>query len=228
MSPSVPLLPSPPATPLSITSVDGVVTLSGVCEPVDTLEPSYWEVFAFEVPVLRDEDLDDLFPPEERPPEELLEAPFETLLREALEPPRLADDPLEAPFLALLFPPLEAAFFGAAFFVPFFAVAFLGAAFLAAFFTPPFLAAAFFGALFLEVAFFIPFLAALFLPPSEELFEAPLLELPRLELLEDFEPPRLEELLLALLDEDLPPPELLEADFSVAAFFFDFAIFNGF
>jgi len=30
--------------------------------------------------------------------------------------------------------------------------------------------------------------------------------------------------LLALLDEDLPPPELLEADFFVAAFFFAFAI----
>jgi hypothetical protein len=88
---------------------------------------------------------------------------------------------------------------------------------------PPFLPTAFLGALFLEA----PFFAALFEPPLEDPFDAPLLEALRLELA-DFEPPREEELRLAPLDEDLPPPELLEADFLVAAFFVDFAILMGF
>jgi hypothetical protein len=164
---------------------------------------------------------EDLLPLEEPPREADFEAALEAPLREALELPRLADDPLEAAFLI--------AFFGAVFFTAFFGadllIVFLGAAFLAAFLGAAFLAA-FFGALFLDAALFIPFLAALFEPPREELLEAALPLRP--ELLEDFERPRLEELLLALFDEDLPPPELLEADFLVAAFFFDFAIFNGF
>jgi hypothetical protein len=169
---------------------------------------------------------EDLLPLEEPPREADFEAALEAPLREALELPRLADDPLEAAFLIAFF---GAAFFGAAFFAAFFGaallIAFFGAALLIAFFGAAFLAA-FFGALFLDAALFIPFLAALFEPPREELLEAALPLRP--ELLEDFEPPRLEELLLALFDEDLPPPELLEADFLVAAFFFDFAIFNGF
>ena len=49
----------------------------------------------------------------------------------------------------------------------------------------------------------------------------------RRELFEDDLEPLREELLLAPLDEDLPP-ELLEADFLVAAFFVDFAILMGF
>jgi hypothetical protein len=169
---------------------------------------------------------EDLLPLEEPPRDVDFAAALEPLLREALEPPRLADDPLEAAFLIAFF---GAAFFGAVFFTAFFGadllIVFLGAAFLAAFLGAAFLAA-FFGALFLDAALFIPFLAALFEPPREELLEAALPLRP--ELLEDFERPRLEELLLALFDEDLPPPELLEADFLVAAFFFDFAIFNGF
>ena len=173
---------------------------------------------------------EDLLPLEEPPRDVDFAAALEPLLREALEPPRLADDPLEAAFLTAFFgAAFLAAFFGAAFLIAFFGaallIAFFGAAFLAAFFGAAFLAA-FFGALFLDAALFIPFLAALFEPPREELFETVLPLRP--ELLEDFERLRLEELLLALFDEDLPPPELLEADFLVAAFFFDFAIFNGF
>ena len=164
---------------------------------------------------------DDLLPLEEALRDVDLEDALEPLLREALEPPPRADDPLEAAFLI--------AFFGAAFLAAFlgaaFLIAFFGAAFLAAFFGAALLAA-FFGALFLDAALLIPFLAALFEPPREDLFEAVLPLRP--ELLEDFDRLRLEELLLALFDEDLPPPELLDADFLVAAFFFDFAIFNGF
>ena len=179
----------------------------------------------------------DLFPPL-RP--ELFEADFELPLREALEPLRLADDPFDVPApLEAVF--LGAAFFGAAFlialFIPlFFAAAFfganllavfLGAAFLIALFIPPFFAAAFFGADFFAAAFLAPpFFTALLEPPLEDPLEVPLLE-PRLELFEDDLEPLRDELLLAPLDEDLPP-ELLEADFLVAAFFVDFAILMGF
>lgn len=244
LSPSVPLLEVPPAIPLSITSVIGAVTLSGVCEPVDILEPSYWETLpapalARLIAGLRA----DFFMLEEPPPDLTVEVDF--LLREALVPPRLADDPLEAAFFgaaffgaAFLGAVFLAAFFGAVFFTAdflgaaffiFLGAAFLGAAFfvaaffVAAFLTAVFLAAAFFKVVFLAAAFFIPFLAAFFEPPLEEFLEAdfPL----RLAVFEDFDPPRLAELLLALFDEDLLLPELLEAGFFVAAFFFAFAIF---
>jgi hypothetical protein len=175
--------------------------------------------------------LEDLLALEEPPRDELFEADFEPRLREALEPLRLADEPFEAPFPALLFPPLDAAFLGAAFF---------GAAFLIPFFMPPFFAAAFLGAAlfiaFFGAALFIAFLAAFlgallfgaafFIPLLVALFDSVLPLRP--ELLEDFDRLRLEELLLALFDEDLPPPGLLEADFLVAAFFVDFAILMGF
>jgi len=88
------------------------------------------------------------------------------------------------------------------------------------------LAAAFFGADFFAAAFLIPpFFTAALEPPLEDPLEVPLLE-PRLELFEEDLEPLREELLLAPLD-DLPP-ELLEADFLVAAFFVDFAILMGF
>ena len=154
----------------------------------------------------------DLFPLEEPPRDELFEVVLELPLREALEPPLLADDPLEA------------AFFGAAFLIAFFATALFIAFFGAAFFAPLFFAAAFLGALFFAAAFFIPFLAALLAPPLEEVLEADLLPA----LFEDFEPPRRAAFLLADLDEDLLPPELLEADFFAAVFFFAFAILMGF
>jgi hypothetical protein len=65
--------------------------------------------------------------------------------------------------------------------------------------------------------------ADLLLPP--ELFVAPLLEPPRLE----EEAPRLDdELLEAPFAEEALPPELLEADFLLAAFLVDFAMLMGF
>jgi hypothetical protein len=66
-------------------------------------------------------------------------------------------------------------------------------------------------------------LADLLLPP--ELFEAPLLEPPRLE--EEALRPD-DELLDAPFDEEALPPELLEADFLLAAFLVDFAMLMGF
>lgn len=68
-----------------------------------------------------------------------------------------------------------------------------------------------------------PLLADLLLPP--ELFEAPLLEPPRPE---EEALRRGDELLDAPFDEEALPPELLEADFLLAAFLVDFAMLMGF
>jgi hypothetical protein len=140
-----------------------------------------------------------------RPPPELLDAPF--------EPPRLDE---ERPF--------EAAFLGADFLVaPFFDALFLEAAFLEApfleepprrddfdalFLEAPFLVAPFFDAAFLEAPFFDALLEE---PPRRDDLDALFLDAP---------------FLVALFDEDLPP-ELFLAPFFDAAFFVDFAIFNG-
>lgn len=228
--------PVPPATPLSNTSVFGVVTPSGVCVPVEISEPEYCEPA---LDLLRlDAEREDL-PAEAwllfgaallealRPPE-LFVAVFTA---ERLEEPPREEDFFAAPFLAdpfLAAPFLAPPFFAAPFFAaPFLAVPFLAADFLAApLFTPPFLAADFLAP---------PFLAADFLAPP--FFAAPFLEavlderpLPEDEPPLEDEPPRRDldaPFLDAPFEEDLPPERLLD-DFLDAAFLVDFAIVNGF
>ena len=129
--------PVPPATPLSNTSVLGVVTPSGVCVPVDISEPEYCEP---EPVLLRpDAEREDL-------PEEawLL---FGAALLEALRPPELFVAVFTAERLEEL--PREEDFLAA----PFLAAPFLAAPFLAA----PFLADPFFAADFFVAPFFFVF-----------------------------------------------------------------------
>lgn len=218
--------PVPPATPLSNTSVLGVVTPSGVCVPVDISEPEYCEP----EPVLLRPDAER----EDLPDEAWLL--FGAALLEALRPPELfvavftaerleelprEEDFLAAPFLAAPF--LAAPFLAAPFLAdPFFAADF----FVAPFFTPPFLAADFLAPPFLAADFLAPpFLAAPFLEAVLDERPLPEDEPP----LED-EPPRRDldaPFLDAPFEEDLPPERLLD-DFLDAAFLVDFAIVNGF
>src|SRR5437764_14986641 len=120
--------PAPPATPLSNTSVVGVVTPSGVCVPVDISDPEYWllPILLLRLPDEAPRPLPDEEPPlleEPRLAPELFEAPLEPL-RLAEEPPR----PLEPDFLAEAFLA-----------PPFLAAAFLGPPFLVSpFLAPPF------------------------------------------------------------------------------------------
>src|SRR5947209_2236975 len=100
-----PLPIPPPATPLSNTSVEGLVIPSGVWVPVLISEPEYWLP-----PPRLPPELEPLLP-EEEPllPPDLLEAPLLELpllepplldaLREALRPPPERELP-EPPFLA--------------------------------------------------------------------------------------------------------------------------------
>ena len=223
--------PVPPATPLSNTSVLGVVTPSGVCVPVDISEPEYCEP----EPVLLRPDAER----EDLPDEAWLL--FGAALLEALRPPELfvavftaerleelprEEDFLAAPFLAAPF--LAAPFLAAPFLAdPFFADPFFAADFFVApFFTPPFLAADFLAPPFLAADFLAPpFLAAPFLEAVLDERPLPEDEPP----LED-EPPRRDldaPFLDAPFEEDLPPERLLD-DFLDAAFLVDFAIVNGF
>ena len=195
--------PVPPATPLSNTSAVGLVTPSGVWEPVLMSEPWYCVP---ELPVV--ELLPPRFPPLDAEPFLATLAPDDLLADASPRLLRLADEP---PFLA----PVDffaAAFLGAAFFAP----PFLAPPFLA----PPFLAPPFFEVAFLKADFFAPpFLA----PPFFAAFDLP--EEPPLddELRRDdfFDAPFLD----APFEEDLPP-ELFLADFFFAAFLVDFAMFE--
>jgi hypothetical protein len=135
---------------------------------------------------------------------------------EALEPPRLDDDPLEAVF--------DAPFFDA----PFFDAPppldddddFLDAAFLEApFFEAAFFDAPFFDAVFFEAVLEAPFLAAAFLGAA--FFALPFLEAAR--------PAFFGAAFFAVFeDEDLPPPLPFVADFFEADLFVDVAILMGF
>lgn len=106
--------PLPPATPLSITSVVALVIPSGVCDPVETSEPSYcFPVFirfvllpplllrpADEPPLL---EADELLLPLADDDAPLLEE--DELLPPVLDPPRFAEDAPPLPLEALRPPP---------------------------------------------------------------------------------------------------------------------------